>query len=101
MERGRRFLPPAIGYPALGMQSRTRGAGNARERLRTQMSSDLFNVFVMSHLKRRTELLRKQIADESNPAMPQHDALIEQRECRIGIAFVACALGETRGGHAS
>jgi hypothetical protein len=47
----------------------------------------------MPGLQRRAKLLREQIADQRDAPMPQRDALIEQRECGIRIAFVARALG--------
>jgi hypothetical protein len=64
------------------------------------MRGDFGDVIVVPSLKRRTELLREQIADQRNASMPQRDALIEQRERRVGIAFMAGALGQTCRSHA-
>lgn len=82
----------------LRSQPRTRSAGDTRERIRTQASGDFFNVFVMPRLQRCAQLLREEIADQRDAPVPQHDALIEQRERGMGIALVARTLGETRGG---
>ena len=83
---------------SLGPQPRPRSAGNPRERIRTQTSGDLLNVFVMPRLQRRAQLLCKEIADQRDTPVPQDDALIEQRERGMGIALLARAFGETRGG---
>lgn len=78
-------------------QPRTRSAGDARERIRTQTRSDSLNVFVMPRLQRRAQLQRKEIADQSDAPVPQYDALIEQRERSVGVTLMAYALGEARG----
>ena len=83
---------------SLGPQPRTRSAGNPRKRVRTQASGDFLNVFVMPRLQRCAQLLRKEIADQRDAPVPQYDALIEQRERGMGIALLARAFGETRGG---
>ena len=77
---------------------RPRSAGNARERIRTQTSGDFLNVFVMPRLQRSAQLLCEEIADQGDAPVPQHNALIEQRERGMGIALLARAFGETRGG---
>jgi hypothetical protein len=59
MERGRPLLNPAIGSRKLCPQSLACCARKARERVRAQMRSNLFDVFMMSRLKRRAELLRE------------------------------------------
>lgn len=75
-----------------------RCACDAREHVRTQASGDFLDVFVMPRLQRRTQLLREEITDQGDAPVPQLDALIEQRECGVGIALLTRALGETRGG---
>ncbi|CAE6720293.1 hypothetical protein R69888_01564 [Paraburkholderia haematera] len=77
---------------------RTRSTNNACECIRAQASSNLLNVFMMPRLQRCAQLLREEIANQRNAPMPQRDALIEQRERGMGIALLARALGETRGG---
>jgi len=44
---------------------------------------------MMARLKRRTEILRMQIADQRNSPMPERQAAIEQRERSIGIMLLA------------
>lgn len=83
---------------SLRSKPRTRGAGNARERIRTQTRGDFLDVFVMPRLQRCAQLLGEQITDQGDAPVPQHNALIEQRKRGVGVALLARALGETRGG---
>lgn len=93
MERGRRSCRSRD----LRAQPCSRRAGNTRKRIRAQTGGDFLNVFVMPRLKRCAELLRKEIADQRDAPVPQHNALIEQRERGVGIALMARAFSETRG----
>lgn len=83
---------------SLRSKPRTRSAGNTRERIRTQTRGDFLDVFVMPRLQRCAQLLGEEIADQGDAPVPQHDTLIEQRKRGMGIALLARALGETRGG---
>ncbi len=83
---------------SLRPKPRPRCGGNAREHVRAQAGGDFLDVFVMPRLQRRTQLLREEITDQGDAPVPQLDALIEQRDCGVGIALLTRALGETRGG---